>query len=117
MTGTLTLPIGPGSLIRAAILNLSVTILIASGCSPPPANSPAAVLRTEEKAVDLNRADVEELKRLPGIGNILAARIVEHRTEFGVFRRAEHLMLVRGVSEKKFLALSRLVVVRKTESR
>jgi competence ComEA-like helix-hairpin-helix protein len=55
--------------------------------------------------VSLNEASREELERLPGIGPALAARIVEHRERFGRFRRAEHLLLVRGISERRFLQL------------
>jgi competence protein ComEA len=55
--------------------------------------------------VSLNRATREELEKLPGIGPALAARIVEHRERYGPFRRAEHLMMVRGVSERLFRQL------------
>ena len=55
--------------------------------------------------VSINEASREELERLPGIGPGLAARIVEHRERFGRFRRAEHLLLVRGISERRFLRL------------
>jgi competence protein ComEA len=62
-------------------------------------------------AVSLNTASREELERLPGIGPALAARIVERRERFGPFRRAEHLMLVRGISERRFRQLRPLVKV------
>lgn len=55
--------------------------------------------------VFINEATREELERLPGIGPALAARIVEHRERFGRFRRAEHLLLVRGISEQRFMRL------------
>ena len=55
--------------------------------------------------VSLNDASREELERLPGVGPVLAARIVEHRERHGRFRRAEHLLMVRGVSERRFLQL------------
>ena len=55
--------------------------------------------------ISINEASREELERLPGIGPALAARIVEHRERFGRFRRAEHLLLVRGISERRFLQL------------
>ena len=61
--------------------------------------------RQDPPLVSINEASREDLVRLPGIGPALAARIVEHRERFGRFRRAEHLLLVRGISERRFLQL------------
>jgi competence ComEA-like helix-hairpin-helix protein len=61
--------------------------------------------RADAPLISINGASREELERLPGIGPALAARIVEHRERFGRFRRAEHLLLVRGISERRFLQL------------
>ena len=61
--------------------------------------------RPDPPPVSINEASREDLERLPGIGPALAARIVEHRERFGRFRRAEHLLLVRGISERRFLQL------------
>jgi competence protein ComEA len=49
------------------------------------------------------------MEALPGIGKALAARIVEHREEFGPFRRAEHLIVVHGISDRRFRVLQDLV--------
>ena len=59
----------------------------------------------DARRVSINRATREELERLPGVGPALAERVVEHRERFGPFRRAEHLMAVRGFSERRFLEL------------
>jgi competence protein ComEA len=61
--------------------------------------------------VNLNRASRAELERLPGVGPSLAERIVEHRERHGPFRRAEHLMSVRGFGERRFRELRHLVTV------
>ena len=61
--------------------------------------------RPDAPHVSLNEASREELESLPGLGPALAARIVEHRERYGRFRRAEHLLLVRGISERRFLQL------------
>ena len=60
--------------------------------------------------VNLNIASAGELEALPGIGKVLAERIVAHRQRYGPFRRAEHLMMVQGISDRKFRAMRTLVV-------
>lgn len=60
---------------------------------------------TNATLININTASPEELEKLPGIGRGLAARIVAYRSEYGRFRRAEHLMMVRGISERRFRAL------------
>ena len=51
--------------------------------------------------VDLNRAGSEELQRLPGVGPVLAGRIIEHRDEHGAFESVEDLLDVPGIGEAK----------------
>jgi competence protein ComEA len=63
-----------------------------------------AVASTELR-VDLNTATQEELAKLPGIGDKVAARIIAYREENGVFESAEEIMNVRGIGEKTFLKL------------
>ena len=52
--------------------------------------------------ININTAPLAELDRLPGIGPGLAARIIEHRARYGPFRRTEHLLIVPGISERRF---------------
>ena len=54
----------------------------------------------DRAVLDLNRAGAAELDALPGIGPVLARRIVEHRTHHGPFRRVEELRAVRGVGPR-----------------
>jgi competence ComEA-like helix-hairpin-helix protein len=61
--------------------------------------------------ININTASASELEKLPGIGKVMAERIIEHRTQYGAFRRAEHLMMVRGISDQKFRALRELITV------
>lgn len=61
--------------------------------------------------VDLNTAGIEELTTLPGIGEGLAGKIVEYRTEHGPFERPEELMNVSGIGEKKFEELRDYITV------
>ena len=61
--------------------------------------------------VDLNTAGIEELTTLPGIGESLAKRIVDYRTEHGPFESPEALMEVSGIGEKKLEELRDYVTV------
>ena len=61
--------------------------------------------------VNLNTATPQELRALPGIGPSLAKKIIEFRTKKGGFKRAEELLAVPGISEKRWKALKGLVCV------
>jgi competence protein ComEA len=56
---------------------------------------------SESRRLDLNRASLAELMELPGIGPVLAERIVRHRLVQGPFRSIEELLLVRGIGPRK----------------
>lgn len=55
--------------------------------------------------VNINRATVEELQALSGIGEATARKIVADREANGPFSSLEDLMRVSGIGEKKFAAL------------
>lgn len=59
--------------------------------------------------IDLNEASAQELEVLPGIGPVLAQRIVEYREHHGEFKRLEDLLNVPGIGEYKLKAISDLV--------
>lgn len=52
--------------------------------------------------VDLNTATAEQLEELPGVGPVLAQRILDWRTEHGHFTSVDELQEVDGVGDKKF---------------
>lgn len=54
----------------------------------------------ENNPIDLNRATARELIQLPGVGEVIAKRIVDFREEHGPFKRVEDLMKVKGIGEK-----------------
>jgi competence protein ComEA len=61
--------------------------------------------------VDLNAASVGELDALPGIGPVLAQRIVDHRTRNGPFRSVDQLDDVPGIGPATAAELAELVAV------
>ena len=52
--------------------------------------------------VDINTAEMEELKSLPGIGEKTAEKIINKRNELGAFNVLEDLLLVPGIGQKTF---------------
>lgn len=60
---------------------------------------------TDDGLVDLNRAGVADLEGLPGVGPVLAERIVAYRTEHGPFQAIEDLLSVSGIGERKLESL------------
>lgn len=63
----------------------------------------------QSKRININTASAVQMEELPGVGKVLAERIVAHREQYGPFRRVEHLMMVRGFSDNKFRKLRELV--------
>lgn len=55
--------------------------------------------------INLNKAALEDLISLPGIGQELAQRIIDYRSNAGSFRTIEELKKVKGIGEHKFEAL------------
>ena len=52
--------------------------------------------------VNINTASAQQLTALPGVGEKMAARIVEYRQKSGGFKSIQELMNVQGVGEKNF---------------
>jgi comEA protein len=61
----------------------------------------AEELLEEERRVNINSASAKELTAIPGIGEVMATRIVEYRTAHGNFHTEEDLLNVPGIGEKK----------------
>jgi competence protein ComEA len=50
--------------------------------------------------VNVNAASAQQLTALPGVGEKLAARIVEYRQKSGGFKSVQELLNVKGIGEK-----------------
>jgi len=55
--------------------------------------------------LNLNTATPRQLEALPGVGPVLARRIVDFREKRGGYKRMEELLAIPGISEKKWKAL------------
>ena len=61
--------------------------------------------------IDINCATVQQLENLPGIGPVLAQRIVDYRNEYGAFTTPGDLLLVEGIGESKLEEIWDLITV------
>jgi competence protein ComEA len=102
-----------GSPIALVLLALT---LVTANCATQSRHSSAVVQVNTEAAkadrsslININTATRAELEKLPGVGKVTAERIVAQREQYGPFRRVEHLMMVRGVSDRKFRALRPMI--------
>jgi competence protein ComEA len=78
---------------------------------PGGAGNPGNPGATAGGLINLNTATVAELDTLPGVGPVLAQRIVDHRTRTGGFRSVEELRKIEGVGDARFEQIKDLVTV------
>lgn len=61
--------------------------------------------------ININTASADELTALNGIGEVLAQRIIDYRTEYGFFERTADIMNVSGIGEGIFSNIEDLITV------
>lgn len=86
---------------------LIVLLLSVLVCLP----AQAKVLRVYTGKLNINTASSADLTRLPGIGEVIAFRIVKERERLGAFRNTQDLRTVKGVSERVYEGLKNYVAV------
>ena len=67
--------------------------------------------KPKEPCLNLNIATADELIKLPGIGEVMAKRIIDYRERHGAFRRSEEIIIIEGFSEKKYRAIAEMICV------
>lgn len=71
----------------------------------------SAIAPVEGGKININTAPAEELVELPGIGQVLAGRIVEYREENGPFQCVEDIRNVSGIGPGKFADMAEEITV------
>jgi comEA protein len=94
----------PEEAIQQAELEQSIAV-------QAPAAAPAPQAKTVGK-VNLNRASTDELRMLPGVGPVLAQRMVDWRKAHGRYRTVDDLQEVKGIGKKRMEQLRPLVMVK-----
>lgn len=110
-------------LVTAAFLvGVGVSYCRRAGLRRRAAAGPIAVVQDTESGrardstavsypLDINRATTRQLDGLPGIGPVLASRIVEYRQRKGGFRSVSELRAVSGIGEKRYSSLEDMITV------
>jgi len=101
----------PGLLNLAAVLTDGQQVVVgapaAAAGAAPAGSGPSAgagvggVAVTGGTTIDLNSATLEQLDGLPGVGPVLAQRILDWRQQHGRFASVEQLAEVGGIGERK----------------
>ncbi len=111
-------------LVAIALLATGVVFYLARERPPAALHSEPIVLENvlvvlptfhDARKVDLNTASVEELVRLPGIGEVLAGRIVAYRETHGRFASVDELAAVSGIGPVVLEGIRELVTIEAAE--
>ncbi len=95
----------------------SVTVAVPERMQTAPATAAATnpsetvPAETVSFPVNINTADADTLTALPGIGPVLAERILAYRAQNGPFQAIEEITNVEGIGEKKAETILELITV------
>ena len=96
----------------AEAVNLAETVGDAQHVHVPVRGATAvAAAPADDGLLDLNRASAADLEELPGVGAVLAERIVARRTEQGAYTSLDELREVSGVGSKLYEQIAPLLKV------
>ncbi|MDD3296074.1 MAG: ComEA family DNA-binding protein [Candidatus Omnitrophica bacterium] len=81
-----------GSLIRFYNFHLALG-------NKPSGSEPVVI--SQPAKININEASLEGLSCIPGIGRVIAGRIIEYRLQHGNFQTGDDLIKVKGIGRKK----------------
>lgn len=94
-------------------ITVSVPLSLLEEPTPAPETEPAATVPQMRVTfpIDINRADKEMFMELPGIGEVMAERIIAYRNKHGAFTSIEELLHVEGMGQKKLDKIWDLIMI------
>jgi competence protein ComEA len=84
------------------------------GSTPMVPSAPAGVPTKADDSrvkININTATGEELEALPGVGEVIASRIITYREQNGPFRSIDDLIHVEGISDRAIDSIRELVTI------
>ena len=75
-------------------------------------STPKSFVSDKPEVLNINTAAAEELQTLPNIGEKMARRIIDHRTQHGDFSSVDALQDVKGIGPKTIEKLRPFVDIR-----
>lgn len=64
-----------------------------------------------ENSININKAGLEDLMKLPGIGEKTAQSILDLRTKLGAFKKINELLQVKGIGETKLNNIKKYIFI------
>lgn len=98
---------------KEPLASIPVNVAVINGMPPQAASRQAIKSALPIFPIDLNKATLQELTLLPGIGEKTAQRIVEKRAELNGFSSVDDLMAVKWIGKAKLEKIRDLVTVGK----
>ncbi|MBQ7216584.1 MAG: helix-hairpin-helix domain-containing protein [Synergistaceae bacterium] len=89
--------------------------------TPSQANTPETIripgysqagTRTASGLIDINRADLQELQRISGVGPAIAQRIIDYRKTHGAFTSIDDLQKVKGIGQARLAQIRPQITLR-----
>jgi competence protein ComEA len=94
--------------LKKGISVLLVVCFVLVFCNGVMAQKKAAA---KSSLININTAGAAELVKLPRVGEKISQRIIDFRNKHGKFKRVEDIMKVKGIGEKTFAQMKKMITV------